>query len=304
MADSLTHRDLGQLCGVSETTIKSYRRKFPGYIPVLSRGKPIRFRPEAGEVCLRIRQCFDKGLSVSETQTILAREFRKDSSSIAGAAPAPSTGGASTERLDEFFKGANRMMQGMAALATAQAKSDRRLEQVENGLARLVQVETANQELLGQLMRIMEGSLRPKPAPRPAKKIVTVRDGSGQEKSYAFDAQQQEEKPLPAESFLDTPVVIQNDQGDFLGLPGGLHLRAFATTLAEHFQTTETWHAEDDGWRLDMDMDQGEHHALHFRETTTPKGNRVIHFHRFDARSRPLGSAPLQDLFRQCKGWL
>ena len=90
MADSLTHRDLAELCGVSETTIKSYRRKFPGFIPVLTRGKPIRFRPGAGEVCLRILQCFKKGLSVNEIENVLAREFRKEPSSMPGAAPTAS----------------------------------------------------------------------------------------------------------------------------------------------------------------------------------------------------------------------
>ena len=57
MADTYTHKDLANLCSVSETTIKSYRRKFPGFIPVLTRGKPIRFKKDAGDVCLKIRDC-------------------------------------------------------------------------------------------------------------------------------------------------------------------------------------------------------------------------------------------------------
>ena len=47
---TFTHKALADLLGVSETTVKSYRRKFPGCIPVASQGKPIRFPAEAAAV--------------------------------------------------------------------------------------------------------------------------------------------------------------------------------------------------------------------------------------------------------------
>ena len=72
---SLTHKDLSRHLGVSETTIKSYRRKFPGCIPVASQGKPIRFNSEALAVCKRIRDLFDLGLSIAEVHARLAGEF-------------------------------------------------------------------------------------------------------------------------------------------------------------------------------------------------------------------------------------
>ena len=93
MADTYTHKDLAKLCGVSETTIKSYRRKFPGFIPVLTRGKPIRFKNEAAEVCLKIRDCFDKGMSVNDTHKVLKENFKESPVSTSRhtpAAPEPS----------------------------------------------------------------------------------------------------------------------------------------------------------------------------------------------------------------------
>ena len=72
---SLTHKDLSRHLGVSETTVKSYRRKFPGCIPVASQGKPIRFNAEALAVCKRIRDLFDLGLSIPEVHARLAGEF-------------------------------------------------------------------------------------------------------------------------------------------------------------------------------------------------------------------------------------
>ncbi len=73
--DSLTHKDLSTLTGVSETTIKSYRRKFAGFIPLRSHGKPLRFAPESADVCMRIRQCFEQDLSVAEILALLKEEF-------------------------------------------------------------------------------------------------------------------------------------------------------------------------------------------------------------------------------------
>ena len=72
---TLTHKDLAARLVVSETTIKSYRRKFPEFIPVHSRGKPLHFPPEALKVCLFIRACFQRDLSVEETRSRLAANF-------------------------------------------------------------------------------------------------------------------------------------------------------------------------------------------------------------------------------------
>lgn len=72
---TLTHKDLATKLGVSETTIKSYRRKFPGCFPVASKGKPIRFQFEAEEVALLIRDLFSTGMSVEEVRDRLAEEF-------------------------------------------------------------------------------------------------------------------------------------------------------------------------------------------------------------------------------------
>lgn len=72
---TFTHKDLADKLGVSETTIKSYRRKFPGCFPVSSRGKPIRFSSEAVNIALRIKDMFASGMSVEEITKRLNDEF-------------------------------------------------------------------------------------------------------------------------------------------------------------------------------------------------------------------------------------
>ena len=70
-----THKDISDILGVSETTVKSYRRKFPGCIPVASQGKPIRFNDDALAVATRIRDLFSTGMSVEEVRLRLCYEF-------------------------------------------------------------------------------------------------------------------------------------------------------------------------------------------------------------------------------------
>jgi DNA-binding transcriptional MerR regulator len=72
---TLTHKNLAAILGVSETTIKSYRRKFPGVLPVAGRGKPIRFKKEAADICLKIRDLFALGFSVGEIDERLFNDF-------------------------------------------------------------------------------------------------------------------------------------------------------------------------------------------------------------------------------------
>ena len=74
-APTLTHKNLADSLGVSETTIKSYRRKFPGCFPVASSGKPIRFTESSLDVALRVQALFALGMSIPEVRLRLANEF-------------------------------------------------------------------------------------------------------------------------------------------------------------------------------------------------------------------------------------
>ncbi|HBE95335.1 MAG TPA: DNA-binding protein, partial [Desulfovibrio sp.] len=153
--DLLTHADLAQAVGVSVTSIKSYRSKFPGFIPVASWTKPLRFAPEALPVCRRIRELFTQGQSVAQVRRELASEFPENEQERpceeAGAAFAA---GISQENFQEFFKTAGKMMQGMAALATAQARAEQRLSRLERALE-------ANALALSELTHALQGQARP-----------------------------------------------------------------------------------------------------------------------------------------------
>ncbi|WP_338668843.1 MerR family transcriptional regulator [Pseudodesulfovibrio methanolicus] len=332
MADTYTHKDLAGLCGVSETTIKSYRRKFPGFIPVLTRGKPIRFRSEAGEVCLKIRDCFAKGLSVNETHKVLKEHFKEEPSARQRRAPAAAPAdapaqsaapaGVSAEYLEKFFTTAGQMMQGMAGLATAQAKAEQRLRKVESALEKLLEIEAENKALFARLLDRPAGgaaaspvepapapepAAEPEPEPRPeprmrARRIVNVRGPEGDVASYALERDAPPAGERPSDDFLNTPIVIHNDQGEFLGVPGRLPLAGFVSILLnEADEIAARWIRQGEAWVFSMAAPGGETHALHFVSTTTPRGNLVVLLKQLDINGAPTSPQFLQEFFRQVK---
>ncbi|MGE4503725.1 MAG: helix-turn-helix domain-containing protein [Desulfovibrionaceae bacterium] len=202
---ALTHQDLASGTGVSVTTIKSYRRKFPGFIPVAGFGKPIRFRPEALAACRFIRERFELGSGVREVRGALEEAgFAQDRKSI----PPPDPGaGLADGRMEEFLRSAGEMMRSVALLAEAQRNTDERLARLEEGLARLATMEAENKALLARLGPLAgsfadAGDVSPRedaeaasaPAPEEpaaprlrAKKIVNVRAADGRVDSYALE---------------------------------------------------------------------------------------------------------------------
>lgn len=327
MADTYTHKDLAGLCGVSETTIKSYRRKFPGFIPVLTRGKPIRFKREAGDVCLKIRDCFEQGMSVNETHKILKEHFKEEKAAAPRRAPSDNgqSAGVSPEYMEKFFQTAGQMMQGMAGLATAQAKTAQRLEKVESTLDKLLEIETKNSEYFNQLLTQLQAPasdishhVPPQPSEAGAnppsekkartRKVVNVRSPEGTVKSYTLEKDTDESAPpleRPSDAFLNTPIVIRNEQGEFLGVPGRLPLSGFVEILVREAEeggaSLSSWRRDNDEWIFKMDVPGGDSHDLHFASTTTPKGNLVVLLERLDVNGKETSPQFLQEFFRQMK---
>lgn len=130
---TLTHKDLAALLGVSETTVKSYRRKFPGCIPVASRGKPIRFTRDAAKVATRIRDLFETGMSIDEVRARLAAEFEWISpQDPATARPEARGGGRTAEVGPELSVGVSNMAKSLVAMTQQQKAILSRIQGLEN----------------------------------------------------------------------------------------------------------------------------------------------------------------------------
>ncbi len=128
--DLLTHKDLAKLLGVSETTIKSYRRKFPDCIPVANNGKPIRFTQQAAKVALKIKDLFSTGMSVEEVRLRLSQEFSWISPETKKIAKVKNT----SEVPPEISTGVSSMAKSMVLMSQQQKSILGRMQAIEGML--------------------------------------------------------------------------------------------------------------------------------------------------------------------------
>ena len=211
---SYTHRDLSQALGVSETTIKSYRAKFPSFLPVAREGKPVRLHPEALDVCRRIRDLFADGLSILQTTQALQLEFkeypRNRRLSTVATPTAPAAAGAAMAP-DESALG-----QRIEALTQAQNQARGRMELLELEVRNLATMEAASKALIAELLAELRAARASLPPPLDAAHLAGTTSGpaTGQppaqpspQASHFAQASQQAEAAvhLAAHPSLPTP---------------------------------------------------------------------------------------------------
>lgn len=121
----LTHAQIAQQSGVSVTTVKSYRSKFPGCFPLRSRGKPLRFAPEAAEACAVIREGYEQGLSTEELRERLQLRFPWSYRRSRSKKPAISP---------DLTKTVQDLAATVVRLTQSQAATDKRLTRIEKAL--------------------------------------------------------------------------------------------------------------------------------------------------------------------------
>ena len=251
---TLTHALLAKALGVTATTIKSYRRKFPEFWRTESLGKPIRFPAESLDLCRSIHHHFRRGLSIEETRIRLGQEFE-------AAPPIP----ASPQPSGETAR------QPVAPVGPAESQSptlcgQSSLGRIEDLLAGLFSLQNRTHSLLTELLAKLDtvadrlgqtreatgaaGAAPPTPAgsaamakhgspPRPAAPAPQAAAVSGRMAPQAnSDAArigfksadtrltgQPDPKtpsngsvPRPPAQFLGMPVVVLSANGDFLGV--------------------------------------------------------------------------------------
>jgi len=330
-----THRDLAGLLGVSETTVKSYRSKFPGFLPVARQGKPVRLHPEALEVCLRIRDFFAEGLTITQATERLRLEFKEypqnrrlsiPSRQAVAQAPGSSPGSGPNTGLDARLE----------ALTRSQELARERMELLEAEVRNLATLEAASKALVAELLQELRAARLAAPAlarpqqeaaqpepdrPEPAlpealaeptvvtaRKIVTVHGQAGPMASYALEREPRPE-PLfappaqPGVDFLDLPAVIRSDRGEFLGLPGGQSVARLLEVLTPQDGEPAVWYEDGpETWICELALGPALVRELLFERTTTPRGNLVGLIRRMRTRSGSGAAeatpAELQELFR------
>ncbi|TIH14642.1 hypothetical protein D0S45_12580 [Marinifilum sp. JC120] len=310
--ETFTHRELSTITGVSVTTVKSYRKKFPEFFFIVGHGKPLRFRKGADKLCLRIRDLFNKNLSVKQIRDKLLTEFEsvKDNHQLSESTNNSENSQVNSEEFEKLVKTTGQMMNGLAALVTSQAKAEQRLGRMEKSLKELVQAQSEppadSNELLQEIKNILvnSGGLQ-QPERITAKKVVTIKKDDGQAESYSFDAETSAIEPEA--EFMELPVVIHSDSGEFLGLPGKpghpftLQELVYLVSSQKEANTSKVWHKQGRDWVLAVKSPEGPLYELYFGMTKTPKGNIVSFFNRLDINSEPRNHAEILNFFKEMR---
>lgn len=287
--DTLTHKDLSGMLGVSQTTIKNYRRKFPGLIPLATRGKPLRFKPEAAEICRTIRDGFEHGLSVDEIREKLAPKHAAmpDTPGQAG----PETGlvqaleGLSA-RMADMAEKHEAVLERLQAMEDAIKQNPETLKDLlEPVLARLAEMGAPSS---GRMEQAAENKAEQAEPEADRGRTVRIRSRDGSYKRYELkhlqtdpeaeaemesetgpDTDSAAEAPPareaeevyadgPPSGFYLLPMVIRSEQGEFLGVPGRteghLSIEDFLALLRRQVRgegnLPVTWQGSDKIWTL------------------------------------------------------
>lgn len=311
--DTFTHKDLSSITGVSVTTIKSYRKKFPEFFFISGHGKPLRFRKGTDKLALRIRDLFNKNLSVKQIRDKLLIEFEsvKDNSQLSESKePAQGTPQVSSEEFEKLARTTTQMMNGLAALVTTQARAEQRLGRIEKAVKKLVEDQSVNSvsnvDILAEIRSAVAGIGNiAQPERVTAKKVVTIKKDDGHSDSYSFESDSSSVEP--EQDFLELPVVIHSETGDFLGMPGKpghpftLDELVYLVTSMKEQDATKVWRKEGRDWILSFKTDDGPLHELFFQRTKTPKGNIVSFFNRLVVNSVSQDQPYILSFFREVR---
>ncbi|WP_243361965.1 hypothetical protein [Fundidesulfovibrio terrae] len=300
---TLTHELLAKALGVTVTTVKSYRRKFPEFWRPEGVSKPLRFPPESLDLCRRIHQHFKRGLSVEETRKRLGDEFR---------AVAPQPAGAPTGQT------------GQTGQAASQAPAPDALARMENLLEGLFTLQNRTHSLMAELVAKLDTladrldgaphsetsavpASRP-PADRAAPQPLRATPDRAAPPAAPSAKNAPETGIRPPQALLDMPVVVRSDTGEFLGVTlksgGPVTLARFETFLADRArgmgQVRSQWLRQGQEWtlRIEHNSQTSDHH---FVQAVTPRGNTVARFASLSVGGKPATEHVLQAFLRQVK---
>ena len=284
--DSLTHADLSQLLGVSVTTLKSYRRKFPGFVTPSNTGKPLRFPASAAHVCTAIRDGFAQGLSAREVQEGLTSQFARISKNRHLSISKTSPEAVSARVLESLAREVAELTHRLdAALARLDSLEAGPAPQPEATPGRVIRIRA--QDGTHQRFRLTPLGPEPDEAAAPDASPDTSRDAS----------------PAPPPGLLEHPLVVRSDKGEFLGIAGTrsrhFRLRDLLEIMASQHPDAATLSWEQAGAAWILTIPTPDSHVLTLEPTTTPRGNQVTLLSSLAVAGQPAPPGFLHAFLRQ-----
>ncbi|NJB69156.1 hypothetical protein GGQ74_002853 [Desulfobaculum xiamenense] len=309
--DLLTHAEIARQLGVSVSTIKNYRSKFPECLPVARRGKPLRFAAVSLAVCRTVHEGFGEGLSTERIRETLYERFPQY-------AKARRARAASRDNRRERV-GEPALERSLARMEDVYAAVISRMNELEgrttvaptDGDGPLRDEVLRLRDEVGRLRRAIEtGSAvaeRTTPqvdGPASPQESQGVADGPSVTKGETPRARERVADDVVAD-ILGLPLVIRSPGGEYLGvtLPGGGHLdvSAMLARLGARSAAAD-WTRSAGGWTLLLGEGVAAGREFDLRPVTTPRGNRVALLCGMRVAGRPADAGLLRSFLRTLRG--
>ncbi len=297
-APLLSLRQIARGLGIPPSTVTYYKDRFSSVLPkAVGTGRNRRYPQEALEVFGEIRELFACNWPAAQIEAHLAGVVETPSQNGDDSASRPRTDEAETSRTDGTGPS--------AAPPGALEKRDEVVERVMEAFdafrataAKKEDVEALKQELAAarQARERLERELATREAVYLARieelaaqgRRLEERLNRGLEEAFGRKEHEDEKDSGPPGELLDLPLVILNEQGEYLGVSGGskpFSLGNFLTVMEKggkrHKIQAMNWSQCGKIWRLaikssDAASKKTHEHVLETESLVTPLGNRVM----------------------------
>ncbi|THB68126.1 MAG: MerR family transcriptional regulator [Desulfovibrio sp.] len=292
-------REIGRKLNIPPSSVVYYKDRFERFIPHAGGGGRKRYPAQAVPIFKEIRTMFDKNWSAEQIEESLARQFHAALNDIAHDSP---EGGANQAGPD-FVADLTGMLDKMSGL-------------LENQTAFRAEIDTLRQEVsvLKQEKKELEA--------RHTATIINLEAQLADLKNersnilehilQRLDMDPNELASPPAE-FLALPLVIKNENQEYLGVAGKTRhfsLCEFVDIIRENGAGLSSlemaWSQAGEGWTLRITATKDGHdishsHELEVAPTLTPSGNRVVQLTRLVIDGNTVPDPFLLVLFRKIK---
>lgn len=215
--DVLTHAEIAESLGVSVSTVKNYRSKFPECLPIARTGKPLGLAPQCLAVCRAIREGFGEGLSVEQVRQRLYEQF--PSCREKGRAPGiRRVRGTGADVLGGIERSLTQLESAQSAVMERVASLEQRIDAILGRAQALGGVGVGgadSPEMLEELARLREdvSALRSgcRDGEAPGARVVTIRGKNGRAERWSVGRVDAKEQPPRQTAPQDEPPGPQRE---------------------------------------------------------------------------------------------
>lgn len=302
----LSLREVGRRLGIPPSTVVYYKDKYSRFLPSSGEGgRRQKYSVEAVEIFRRIREMYGMNWSTEQIESELSLKFgmlieniKNDQQLISGAGLEPGSD------METMIKGLSSVLGKVTDMLSNQVLFQSELRDLREEVATLrsekrrLSADT-NERIMDMAMEI--GQLK-----RDRSELFSLLRASGDSGP--------DESSFPSSKYLERPLVIQNLEGEYLGVAGKGRkhfsledfVRLLENSVNSHRSVDLEWKKKDGQWVLVIDASEGQSSAqkkivLVTEENVTPNNNIVVRIDSMEINGKTVPSALLFSLFKQIR---